>query len=284
MDDGLEETPELYYPGTETDPDSWTDMADVFFTRTYHTNALLLPDATVLVLGGWDGSDTNKSREIFEPPYLFTTGGGLATRPCVTSVKTGTADNTLICGQTATVLLSTTLPTDPPKITVSLIRLGSFTHQFDMDQRFMELAFTRDTEFQLSVTPPDMLTKAPPGYYMLFVVVNGVPSESTLAQIVQMTGPCPLVYTPGAEAQLCPDAGVCENTASCVNERCTCPADDTKCLDDSVCMGGFCYVPKNRFISPAGGKPGAQTAIRVTLTNCPLFPDAVGWSWWLGAP
>ena len=44
--------------------------------RLYHSAALLLPDATVLTLGGGaNGPQLNLNAEIYYPPYLFNADG-----------------------------------------------------------------------------------------------------------------------------------------------------------------------------------------------------------------
>ena len=54
--------------------------------RLYHSSALLLPDATVLVAGGGaPGPQVNTNAEIYSPPYLFDAAGALAPRPQIIS-------------------------------------------------------------------------------------------------------------------------------------------------------------------------------------------------------
>ena len=66
---------------------------------------------------------------------------------------------------------------------VSLIRLGSVTHAFDMNQRFQKLAFTVGAG-TLTVTAPAVRNRAPRGHYMLFIVDgNGVPSVAKIVQL-----------------------------------------------------------------------------------------------------
>jgi hypothetical protein len=66
---------------------------------------------------------------------------------------------------------------------LTLVRLGSTTHQFDMDQRFLDLGCFwpsgSDSSGRplLSVNGPPDANQAPPGYYMLFVLSEaGTPS------------------------------------------------------------------------------------------------------------
>jgi galactose oxidase len=65
---------------------------------------------------------------------------------------------------------------------VSLIAIGSATHAFDSNQRFLWLTFTR-TSTGLSVKAPTK-NLAPPGYYMLFILNgNGVPSVGRMIRL-----------------------------------------------------------------------------------------------------
>jgi hypothetical protein len=66
---------------------------------------------------------------------------------------------------------------------VTLIRLGSVTHAFDANQRFLRLSFTRTTG-GLNVKAPANGNLAPPGHYMIFVVNGtGVPSVGRVIRI-----------------------------------------------------------------------------------------------------
>jgi hypothetical protein len=58
---------EMWNPGTG----SWSTMAEMTEPRLYHSTALLLPDARVLVSGGGRFGPDFPSAEIYSPPYLF---------------------------------------------------------------------------------------------------------------------------------------------------------------------------------------------------------------------
>jgi hypothetical protein len=109
------------------------------------------------------------SHEIFLPPYLFR-----GNRPTITSAPAAVA-----YGQTFDVETSY-----GAQITgVSLIRLGSVTHSFDQNTRFVRLTFTA-TPGEISLTAPSNPNLAPPGHYLLFLVNrNGVPSEGKMIQL-----------------------------------------------------------------------------------------------------
>jgi hypothetical protein len=162
---------ELWSPTTET----WTAMASMQRPRLYHSIALLLPDGRVLVAGGgrWTGSSPDASdqlsAEIYSPPYLFK-----GARPIIAAAPAQIGYGTSMTVQTV----------DAARIaSVALIKLGSVTHEFNMDQRFVPLPFTWGSN-SLTVQTPLNGNVAPPGHYMLFIVdTNGVPSVATMLKI-----------------------------------------------------------------------------------------------------
>ena len=158
---------ELWSPTTET----WTVLAAMQTPRMYHTTALLLPDARVLVAGG--GRDfpevDQPSAEIYSPPYLFK-----GPPPAITSAPTGIQYGTVFFVGTP----------DVARIaTASLVRLGSVTHAFNENQRFVPLSF-QSTAGGLNVQAPATANLAPPGHYMLFIVdTNGIPSLAAMVRL-----------------------------------------------------------------------------------------------------
>ncbi len=95
--------------------------------RLYHSVALLLPDATVWVAGGNPQEGTyNHTMEIYQPAYLFNSGGGMATRPTISS-----APSSITYGNGFT--LQT--PDAASISSVVLVRNGTVTHTLGMDQR-----------------------------------------------------------------------------------------------------------------------------------------------------
>jgi galactose oxidase-like protein/glyoxal oxidase-like protein len=146
------------------------------YARLYHSVALLLPDATVWLAGGNPQRGTYAQQmEIYQPPYLFDSTGALAYRPSITS-----APSSISYGNTFPVQTP-----DAATITrVVLVRNGTVTHAFGMDQREVELSFTAQSG-SLTVTAPPNGNIAPPGYYMLFLLnSSGVPSVATFVQVV----------------------------------------------------------------------------------------------------
>ena len=163
---------DLYNPSTNT----FSSAGAGAFPRLYHSGALLLPDATVLVVGGNPAQGTYESyMENYAPAYLFNSSGTLATRPSITSVTPG------VIGYGATFQVQT--PNAANISSAVLVRPGSVTHAFDMDQRLIGLNFTVGSGV-LNVTSPPNSSIAPPGYYMLFILNSaGVPSLASFVQL-----------------------------------------------------------------------------------------------------
>ena len=150
------------------------------YARLYHTVTLLMPDATVWVAGSNPAQGTYQPEmEVYSPPYLFNSNGSLATRPTITSVST------TAIGYGSSFTIQTPDAATSNISSVVLMRNGTSTHAFDMDQRYVGLSFTTDTlNGVLDVTSPPNSNIAPPGYYMLFILnSSGVPSLATMVQI-----------------------------------------------------------------------------------------------------
>jgi hypothetical protein len=182
--------PELWDPASE----QWntTTLAAHQEVRVYHSTALLLPDARVMVAGGGlpaaigeptGGVDPDlfghRTAEIYSPPYLFDENGE-APRPVVVG-----APQTLTYGATfeLTVYNSSMLTAYDWVGGVTFVRLPSVTHGLNMNQRINFLEFT-NTFTGAVVTAPQNPAECPPGHYMLFVLnANGVPSVASIIRI-----------------------------------------------------------------------------------------------------
>ena len=161
---------EIYDPRTN----SFSSARSNVFPRLYHNIQLLLPDGTVFLAGSNPAQGSYENHiEIYKPAYLFNADNSPAVRPTITSVPLG-----VTYGGTFTVATPNT-----DIASVVLIKPGSVTHSFDMDQRLVGLSFTAVTG-GLTATVPSNSNLTPPGYYMLFVVNKaGVPSVASFVQI-----------------------------------------------------------------------------------------------------
>jgi hypothetical protein len=165
---------QLYDPETNT----FRSASTMEFPRLYHSNTLLLPDATVAAFGGNPQRGTYQPQvEIYSPQYLFNAAGTPATRPTITSAPTGA----ILHGASFAVKTP-----DAANIkSVVLIRPGTPTHAFDMEQRLVGLTFT-SAAGALKVQAPASGNLAPPGYYLLFIVnTQGVPSVARFVRLAQ---------------------------------------------------------------------------------------------------
>ncbi len=184
--------------------------------RTHHATALLLPDARVIVAG------TRFDAQIFSPPYLFNANGPICDddRPKIDSVTSPESD-VMYYGRGASIRTGSAMQAASID-SVVLIRLGSATHGFDQDTRFVKLTKNyvplSDT---VTVVAPANGNEAPPGYYMLFIVNNsGVPS---LAKIIALDADC-------------------DNNG--VFDRCDLSCESSDC-DQSTCGGSVCDCNRN---------------------------------------
>jgi hypothetical protein len=160
---------ELWSPSTTT----WTSMASMAIPRLYHSTALLLPDGRVLSAGGgrFGGTavDDKLNAEIYSPPYLFK-----GSRPVITSAPP-------LISYNASFSIAT--PDTARIASISLLRLGSVTHDFNANQRYLSLSFEPSGN-GFNVQAPANANIAPPGHYMLFLVdTSGVPSVAAILRL-----------------------------------------------------------------------------------------------------
>jgi hypothetical protein len=169
-------TTEIWNPAKGT----WQLGAVAQKPRNYHAVSLLLPDGSVWTAGGGGcgGCTANQqSAEIYYPPYLFrkNNSGLLATRPRVT-----VSPSTMTYNQNYRL----TIPNAAVIQKVALVGIGSVTHAFNMNQRYVPLTIASRTSNSVTVTSPANANLAPPSYYMLFVINNnGVPSVAPIIQV-----------------------------------------------------------------------------------------------------
>jgi hypothetical protein len=156
----------IYHPDTNT----FTKAASPAVGRNYHSEALLLPDGRVATFGSNSIDNSFELRvEIYSPAYLFK-----GTRPKITKVVKEITRGTKVDFTTS----------DPANIkTAKLIRPSSVTHVTDVEQRSINLAFTR-TATGITADIPENMNLLPAGWYMAFVTdKNDVPSEATWVHV-----------------------------------------------------------------------------------------------------
>ena len=165
--------PEVWDPETG----NWTTLGASVTPRLYHSTAILLPDASVLTAGGGDpGPRDHTSAEIFYPPYLYRGNGSPASRPAWSAAPTEVPYDAAFDAY---------LTNGSPISRVTMVKTGSVTHSFDMEQRFIELEFTQSGGTVTVESPPNP-NVATPGHYMLYALdANGTPS---VAQMVRVAG------------------------------------------------------------------------------------------------
>jgi hypothetical protein len=168
---------DLYDPSSNT----FSSAGSSVYPRVYHSGSLLLPDATVALVGGNPQRGTYEGHiEIYSPAYLFNADGSPAARPNISSVST----SSLSYGGGFQVQT----PDAATIASVVLIRPGAPTHAFDMDQRLVALSYSTGTGV-LSATAPPNGNIAPPGYYMLFILnAAHVPSLATFVSLSSSGG------------------------------------------------------------------------------------------------
>src|SRR5215472_14378057 len=187
---------DIYDPSANT----FTTDAPNAFPRLYHSNSLLLSDATVMMAGSNPARGTYEPHiEIYSPPYLFNSDGTAATRPSISGVtQSAVAYGASFQVQTA----------DAASITsVVLMRPAAVTHSFDMEQRLVGLSFTAGNGV-LNVTAAPNGNVAPQGYYMLFILnCSGVPSVASFIQLTPSTDAPPTAAITSPAADLTVNAG-----------------------------------------------------------------------------
>lgn len=184
-DTGTVLTTEIWNPESE----QWSIAADISVPRNYHSIALLMLDGRVLSGGGGlcgNCAANHQDAQIYTPAYLYNLDGTLATRPEIIS-----APSTIVPGQSFTVNASENVTA------FSLIKMSSTTHAVNTDQRFLNLEFAQNADGTYQVQAhanPHVLTT---GYYMLFALVNGVPS---VAKAIQVENVSIILTNPGSQS------------------------------------------------------------------------------------
>ena len=173
--------PYLYRPNAMAGQ-RFTVLATSTIMRFYHSTANVLPDGRIFVGGsnphvGYVFSGvtfpTELRLEAYSPYYLDESYSTL--RPNIVSLST----DSVSYGTRFTVKFSVSSYV-PNNIQFNIYAPSFTTHAFSMNQRLLILASTSPKRVRgiyiAIVTAPPSSVAAPPGYYTLFVVNNGIPS------------------------------------------------------------------------------------------------------------
>jgi len=202
--DGPGKTADLYHSATG----NFTSGGAATYSRLYHSTALLLPDARVMSIGSNPGSRGRylAAMEMYTPPYLYDANDHLITaRPAITAVAPASG----VLGYSTP--FSVTYTSASAISSAVLVRPGSVTHAFDMDQRLIGLCGPAPQPAcsaggsTLSLTTPPNGNIAPPGYYMLFLLDSaGVPSRAAFIQLTahSTTPPSGSIASPASDVTI----------------------------------------------------------------------------------
>jgi hypothetical protein len=161
---------DLYDPELDT----WRRVADMQHFREYHGVSLLLPDGRVAVTGGtrikFAYGPTSADIEAYSPPYLFR-----GVRPEITSISTIAPGR----GQ------EIELEIEPETAITSVVLMGTQSHTHWVDGGVPRQLVLPPTQVGSTVTvalptDPDVL---PLGHYLLFALVDDIPSEGVVIRI-----------------------------------------------------------------------------------------------------
>lgn len=160
---------DLYNPLTDT----WRRLANMKLKREYHAISILVPDGRVIVVGGEGapGNEPPKSViEAFSPPYLFR-----GVRPELSNFNKTVfqlGENMQFEAQKTNALTK-----------VVLLSNAVMTHFMNSgNSRFLELEFTQKGN-QITAKLPDNGLRLMPGWYMLFGMVDDIPSIAQMVKI-----------------------------------------------------------------------------------------------------
>lgn len=156
--------------------------------RMYHSTANLLPDGRVLIAGSNPHYFYNFAAEFptelrieaFSPEYLAADKANI--RPVLVE-----SPETIRYGEGFDVFVTVLLPV-VGVVEVNLASAPFATHSFSQGQRLVKLGVTSalpesDGRYRIGCTAPPDGRVAPPGWYMVFAVNQGVPSVARWVQL-----------------------------------------------------------------------------------------------------
>lgn len=172
--------------------DSWRQVDDMNYFREYHTIATLVPDGRVIVVGGEGAPGNEPSQSIIEaysPPYLYR-----GVRPEITNLN-----NTAFSrGNTMSFEVSKT----DSVTSLQLMSTAVNTHFMNSsNNRFIELSFSQLDGTISSILPVDSILM-PPGNYMLFAMVDDIPS---IGRMIKINPGCIITPIIAGDTNVCPN-------------------------------------------------------------------------------
>ena len=164
-----------------------TKLSKTTVSRGLHGNALLLPDASVMIMGddrinlvppgdrAYPAGDPDwgvANGQIFKPPYLFQNAEDEAARPAIVSapdeISYRQQFDVKVAGSASRIA------------SVSIIRTDFDTHSLESGEKYVKLYFRvkgTPADGVLRIDAPALAAQALQGHYMLFVIDDaGVPS------------------------------------------------------------------------------------------------------------
>ncbi len=205
----------------DPDTDSWRRVADMNWHREYHAMTLLVPDGRVVTTGGtrikFQVGPLSADIEAYSPPYLFR-----GVRPGITTISA--TDLPRGAEMTFEVFPETQLTS------VTLMGMQATTHWVDGGiPRRLVLPAQQNGTMVTTILPTDP-NIIPLGHYMLFAMVDDIPSEARIIKIVEAQGP--------PVGACCFEKGFCtlqtqENCESIEGQVYL--GDSTECVGDITC-------------------------------------------------
>jgi hypothetical protein len=185
----------LIYDPAATLGDRWTRGAISQIPRLYHSVALLLLDGTVMIAGSNPNVmpvlqtfreapyATEFRVEIYTPPYL--SGGRANSRP------TNVVLSELDLSAQSDLVINFNCTQNAKNLKVVLYHGGFVTHSLHMGHRMLYLDTvgfrTGDTGQTVIASMPGNMNLTPPGPYVVYVVVDGVPSVGQFVNVSNLT-------------------------------------------------------------------------------------------------
>ena len=207
---------DLYDPPTDT----WRRVADMIWHREYHAVTLLIPDGRVITTGGtlikFQEGPTSADIEAYSPPYLFR-----GVRPDITGISSTQPPR----GSELTLEIS------PETQLTSVVLMGvqTTTHWVDGGIPRRIVLSPQQNGSTVMVTLPTDPNVFPLGHYLVFAMVDDIPSVARIVEVVEAQGP--------PVGACCTAAGFCslETQNDCAAAGSIYLGDDTTCGAGGAC-------------------------------------------------